>query len=174
MSYLLSATIVLVALLSVIALFGEAREMVKSSRRKAVKAETEKLVARAIEMNGQLHKIDSASFQKLVVHVYEKIGYRAKVLTVGKERGIILEQNGVYTLMIYKNHPWPMSKEILETCYYHKTKMGLDAMMVISTYGFNASAWAWSKDQPEVKFINEERVVELCKEIATLLKKETH
>jgi len=167
MSYLITATIVLVALLSFIALFGEAMEAVKVGKRRAHKAEKEKLIARAIEMKDQLYKIDAVSFQKLVVYIYEEIGYRTKMLTVKKEKALILEQNGVYTLMLYKNHAWPISQETLETLYYHKNKMGLDVMMAISTGGFNLSAWEWSKSQSGVKLINAESFVDLCKEIAT-------
>ncbi|MBI3358792.1 MAG: restriction endonuclease [Nitrospirae bacterium] len=166
MSYLVIAVIVLVALLSLIAIFGEAREAIKTGQRRVHKAEKERLIANAVEMKCQLHKIDPASFQKLVVNVYEEIGYRTKILTVGKEEAILLEQNGIYTLMAYKNHAWPISRETLETLYYHKTKMGLDGMMVISTGGFNVSAWEWSKDQQGVHLINEEDFVDLCNEIA--------
>ena len=167
MSFLVSVTIIILVLLSLIAIFDEAREAIKAGQRRARKGEKEKLIARAIGMKGQLHKIDPVSFQKLVVHVYEEIGYRTKRLTLGKEDALLLEQKGVYTLMVYKNSSWPISRETLETFYYHKTKMGLDSMMVISTGGFNLSAWEWSKDQSGVSLINEESFVELCNEIAT-------
>jgi len=39
--------------------------------------------------------------------------------------------------------------------------------MVISTGGFNASAWEWSKEQLGIRLINEEDFIDLCKEIAT-------
>jgi len=166
MSYFVSAIIVILVLLSFIAFFDEAREVIKTRQRRANKAKNEKLIAGASSMNGQLHKMELVSFQKLVTYIYEKIGYRTKTITAGKESAIILEQNGVYTLMIYKNHIWPISRDTLETCYYHKTKMGLDAMMVISIGGFNVSGWEWSKDQSDVKLINEERFIDLCNEIA--------
>ena len=167
MSYIILATIILVALLSLIAIFDEAREAIKAGQRRVYKAEKEKRIARAVEMKGELHKIDPVSFRKLVVNIYEEIGYRTKILTVGKEEAILLEQNGVYTLMAYKNHAWPISRETLEIFYHHKTKMGLDFMIVISTGGFNVSAWEWSKDQSGVKLINKDSFVELCSEIAT-------
>jgi len=165
MSYLISATIILVAILSFIALFGEARETIKGGQRRARKAEKARLIAVAIE--GTVHKMNPASFEKLVVHVYEELGYRVKVLAVSKEQAMLLEQNEVYTLMVYKNHTWPMGQETLETFYYHKKKMGLEAMTVIATGGFNESALEWSKGQHEVKFINEENFIELCNEVST-------
>lgn len=167
MSYFISAIIIIVALLSLIALFDETREAIKTRQRRAHKAENERRIVSASTMNGKLHKMDLVSFQKLVIYIYEKIGYRTKTVRAGKESALILEQNGVYTLMVYKNHQWPISRETLETYYYHKTKMGLDAMMVISIGGFNLSAGEWSKDQPEVKFINEQGFIDLCNEIAT-------
>jgi len=166
MSYIVSATIMLVVLLSLIAIFGEAREAIKTGKRRLRKAEQEKLITQAIEMKGQLHKLDADSFLKLVVHIYEEIGYKTKLLPVGKEDALLLEQRGGYTLMVYKNSSWPISREALETFYYHKTKMGLDCMMVISTGGFNASAWEWSKEQLGIRLINEEDFIDLCKEIA--------
>jgi hypothetical protein len=166
MSYFVSAIIILIAFLSVIALFDEVREAIKARRRKANKSESEELVARAAGMNGQLYKMSTDAFQQLVIHVYEGIGYRVKALTVGKDCALILEQNGVYALMIYKNHQWPMSCEILEICYHHKTKMMLDAMLFLSIGGFNESACKWSKGQSDVKLINEDGFVDLCKEMA--------
>ncbi len=166
MSYFVIAIVVLVALLSLIALFDEAREAIKAGQRRIHKAEKERLIARVVDMKGQLHKIDPASFHKLVVSVYEEIGYRTKKLTVGKESALVLEQNGIYTLMLYKNHAWPISQETLETFYHHKKKMGLDRMTVISTGGFNLSAREWSRDEQGVSLINEENFVDLCNEIA--------
>lgn len=115
MSYIVSATIMLVVLLSLIAIFGEAREAIKTGKRRLRKAEKEKLITQAIGMKGHLHKLDANSFLKLVVHIYEEIGYKTKLLPLGKEDALLLEQRGGYTLMVYKNSSWPISREALET-----------------------------------------------------------
>ena len=167
MSYLISAVIILVAILSFIALFDEAREAIKARQRLRHKSDKDRLIARAAGMTGQMHKMDAMLFQQLVIHIYEDSGYRTKLLAVGKESALLLEKNGFYTLMAYKNHAWPISREAVEIFYYHKTKMGLDAMMVISTGGFNLSAWEWAKDHQEIKLINEDGFVDLCNEIAS-------
>jgi hypothetical protein len=166
MSYLILAVVLLVVLLSMVALFDEAREMIQSGKRRANKAEKAELIQRALIMKGQLHKIDAVSFEKLVAHIYEELGYRTKNIRVGNENVILLEQKGVYTLVGYKNHGWPISRETLETLYHHKKRMTLDAMIVISTGGFNLSAWEWARENEGVKLLNAENIIDLCNEIS--------
>lgn len=154
-------------MLGVIALFDEAREIIKAGQRRADRTERDGLIERALTIKGSLHKMDTASFHKLVTTIYEEIGYRTKAITVGKEQALLLAQKEVYTLVGYKNHGWPISRDTLETLYHHKKRMGLDAMIMISTGGFNHSAWEWAKDHDGVKLINEENFIDLCNEIAT-------
>ncbi|MEK7747523.1 MAG: restriction endonuclease [Nitrospirota bacterium] len=166
MSYLILAAVLLIVFLGVIALFDEAREVIRSGKRHADKVQRERLIERALKMKGRLHKMDVISFQKLVETIYDGIGYQTKHLTVGKENVLLIAQKEVYTLVGYNNNGWPLSREALEILYHHKKKMELDAMIMISTGGFNLSAWEWAQEHDGIKLLNEEDLTDLCNEIA--------
>ena len=162
MSYLVLASILLVIMLSFVALFDEARERVRSMKQRSEEIEKQKRIEQAFSLRGQLHKMDPKTFQKWIAHIYEEHGHRTKVFVYGREECLLLEKNGVQTLVGCKNYVWPTSREVLEILYSKTKQMGLDHLVVISTSGFNLNAWEWATERSGVELVSEEKLFELC------------
>ena len=170
MSYIVFVVILLIVL-SLISLFNTVSDKIKYTKRHFSDLDRRKRAEQAIHMRGSLHRMDPKSFQKWVADLYDKQGYRAKTMTHGDERSLLIEKDGVYFLVGTNNYVWPMSKLVVEKLYQRKNMMGLEHLIIISTSGFNLNALDWAKEQSGLELMGEEGLFALFKETESLQKR---
>jgi len=153
-----------------ISLFNTVSERVMTAKQRFYLQEKQKRYDQAFHMRGQLHRMKPDAFQKWVADLYEERGYRTKFLENGEERTLLIEKEGVYTLIGPSNYIWPVSQLVLERLYQKRGAMGVDHLIVISTSGFNLNAGEWVKERFGIELMSEEGLFRLSQEGATVAK----
>jgi len=168
MAYILPVALLLLTILSLIALLEEVRGRVHKAAQQSGVMEKQKRIDEAYRLRGVLHKMDQDDFYKWVTDIYAERGYRTKVLTIGKERHLLLEKEQVTALVEPRNYVWPVSREMLAVLYHTKKSMGINQLIIISTGGFNIHAREWAQGNSEIELMDETGLFDLCREGALL------